>query len=61
MPTRRLSMWRIKQLLTGSVKNLGALRRELECLVAEASPSPLWSGISHPDEPAKGKQAAPGF
>ncbi len=54
-------MWRIKQLLTGSVKNLGALRRELECLVAEASPSPLWSGISHPDEPAKGKQAAPGF
>ena len=39
----------------------GALRRELECLVAEASPPPLWSGISQADQPAKGKQAAPGF
>jgi len=57
MPTRRLSMWRIKQLLTGSVKNLGGRRRAVD----EAAPSPLWSGISHPDEPAKGKQAAPGF
>ena len=39
----------------------GALHRELECLVAEASPPPLRSGISQADQPAKGRQAAPRF
>jgi len=49
------------QVRNGSVKNLGHYAASWSAWWPKSPPPPLWSGISQVDQPAKRKQAAPGF